>query len=311
MSANVETMMYVRETPWHGLGVRCEEALNSADALRIAGLDWTVESKPVFTENGVELAGYRLNQRSSDGKPLGIVSDKYRVVQNADAFEFTDELVGGDVRYETAGSLNGGKRVWMLAKMPETKVAGDEVEPYLCFTNVHDGTGAIKVCMTPIRVVCNNTLNFALKQAKRSWSAVHVGDFAAKVAEAKKALDLAGEYMDALDVFALQMANTTLKLDKVNELIGEMFPIKDDDTERIKRGMEKLRADYMRCYVMEDNKKFADTAWGALNAMTDLVGHNEPRRKTKTYQENNWGNIINGHWMNDNFTKLVLQAVVA
>lgn len=311
MPANVETMMYVREKPWHGLGVCCEEALVSADALRIAGLDWTVESKPVFTEGGVEVKGYKMNQRSSDGKVLGIVTDKYRIVQNVDAFEFTDELVGGDVRYETAGSLGGGRKVWLLARMPETKVAGDEVEPYICFTNTHDGTGAIKVCMTPIRVVCNNTLNFALKTAKRSWSAIHVGDFGAKVAEAKKALDLAGEYMEALDVFADRMANTTLKLGEVNDLIGKMFPIKDEDTERVKRGMEKLRADYMRCYVMDDNKKFGDTAWGALNAMTDMIGHSEPRRKTKNYQENNWGQFMGGHWMIDNFEKLVLQAVAA
>lgn len=311
MSANVETMMYVREKPWHNLGVMCEEAPTSADALHIAGLDWTVESRPVFMEDGTELQGYKLNQRSSDGKPLGIVSNKYRIVQNVDAFEFTDELVGGDVRYETAGSLGGGRKIWLLAKMPETKVAGDEVEPYICFTNTHDGTGAIRVCMTPIRVVCNNTLNFALKQAKRSWSAIHVGDFGAKVAEAKKALDLAGEYMEALDEFADRMANTTLRLDKVNELVGRMFPIKDEDSDRVKRGMEKLRADYMRCYVMDDNKKFADTAWGALNAMTDLAGHNEPRRKTKNYQENNWGQLMNGHWMNDDFEKLVLQAVAA
>ena len=188
MSANVESMLYTREKPWHGLGVMCEEAPNSADALRIAGLDWTVESKPVFTDNGVEIPGYKLNMRSSDNKPLGIVSNKYRIVQNVDAFEFTDEMIGGDVRYETAGSLNGGKRIWLLAKMPTTKIVGDDVEPYMCFTNTHDGTGAIKVCMTPIRVVCNNTLNLALSGAKRTWSAIHVGDFAQKVAEAKKAL---------------------------------------------------------------------------------------------------------------------------
>ena len=167
MSANVETMMYVREKPWHNLGVMCEEAPNSAEALRIAGLDWTVESKPVFTGDGMEIPGYKLNQRSSDGKPLGIVSNKYRIVQNVDAFEFTDELVGGDVRYETAGSLNGGKRIWLLAKMPDTKVCGDAVEPYLCFSNDHSGNSGIKVCCVPIRVVCGNTLNLALSSAKR------------------------------------------------------------------------------------------------------------------------------------------------
>lgn len=311
MPACVESMMYTREKPWHGLGVRCEEAPNSAEALKIAGLDWTVESRPVFTESGIEIPGYKLNERSSDGKALGIVTNKYRIVQNVDAFEFTDELIGGDVRYETAGSLNGGKRVWLLAKMPETTILGDEVEPYMCFTNNHDGTGAIKVCMTPIRVVCNNTLNLALKGAKRSWSAIHVGDFKAKVEEAKKSLELAGKYMDALDGFADQMANTTLRAAKVRELIAQMFSFDEDDTERVKSGMQKMRNDYMACYYQEDNRKFTDTAWGALNAMADMTGHNAPRRKTKNYQENNWGNIIGGHWMNDDFQEMVLQAVAA
>ena len=311
MSANVESMLYTREKPWHGLGGISEEAPNSADALRIAGLDWTVESKPVFTDNGVEIPGYKLNMRSSDNKPLGIVSNKYRIVQNVDAFEFTDEMIGGDVRYETAGSLNGGKRIWLLAKMPTTKIVGDDVEPYMCFTNTHDGTGAIKVCMTPIRVVCNNTLNLALSGAKRTWSAIHVGDFAQKVAEAKKALELAGEYMEALDDFADRMANTTLKAEKVREMIAELFSFKDEDTERVKNGMKKMRNDYMACYYMEDNRKFTDTAWGALNAMADMTGHNAPRRKTKNYQENNWGAIMNGHWMNDTFEDMVLNAVAA
>lgn len=309
MSAEVETMFSVREKPWHNLGVICEEALNSADALRIAGLDWTVERQPVFTADGKEVPGYKLNRRSSDGKALGIVSNKYKIVQNAEAFEFTDELVGGDVKYVTAGSLYGGKKIWLLAQMPNTKILGDDVEPYMCFANTHDGTGAVKICMTPIRVVCNNTLNLALRTAKRTWSAVHMGNFEAKVEEAKKALELAGKYMEELDLFADRMANATLKPEDAYVLISKMFDYKDDDTDRVKRGMEKLRADYMNCYYVEDNKKFVGTAWGALNAMADLTGHNEPRRKTKTYAENNWGNIMTGHWMNDQFENMVLDAV--
>ena len=310
MSA-VESMMSVREKPWHNLGVMCDEAPTSAEALRMAGLDWTVESRPVYNAEGEEIPGYRLNERSSDKKPLGIVSPKYRIVQNVDAFEFTDELIGGDVRYETAGSLNGGKHVWLLARLPETKVVGDVVEPYICFRNTHDGTGAIKVCMTPIRVVCNNTLNLALRTAQRSWSAIHVGDFAMKVKEAAETLELAGEYMSELDKFAEQMANTTLKIGKVKEIIDDVFSFKEDASDRVKNGMLKLRADYMRCYVVDDNKKFADTAWGALNAMTDMIGHNEPRRKTKNFAENNWGTIMNGHWLNDKFEEKVLEAVAA
>lgn len=90
------------------------------------------------------------NVRSSDGAVLGVVSDRYQVVQNAEAFAFTDALIGGEgqVHYETAGSLMGGRKIWLLAKLPDTEIVGDKTEPYLCFSNTHDGSGAIRVCMT-------------------------------------------------------------------------------------------------------------------------------------------------------------------
>ena len=175
MSANVETMFYVREKPWHGLGTEVQEAPSSADALVYAGLDWEVMQENVYTESGILVPGYRVNLRSTDSAALGIVSDRYKVVQNTDAFRFTDNLLGEGVTYETAGSLQGGRRVWMLAKMPERYIiAGDEITPYLVVMNSHDGSSGIKVAMTPIRVVCQNTLNLALNTAKHTWAAKRI-----------------------------------------------------------------------------------------------------------------------------------------
>ena len=123
MSANVETMMYVREKPWHGLGTMVEEAPTSADALRLAGLDWTVERKPLQVCGGRKVDGFYANVRDMDGAVLGVVSDRYKVVQNVDAFAFTDSLIGGDtpVRYETAGSLMGGRKIWLRQRSSETR----------------------------------------------------------------------------------------------------------------------------------------------------------------------------------------------
>ena len=118
MSANVETMFYVRKKPWHGLGTEVKEAPTSADALIYAGLDWEVVQEDVYTGHGSPIPGYKVNLRSSDGSALGIVSDRYKVVQNEDAFRFTDDLLGAGVTYETAGALQGGRKVWMLARMP-------------------------------------------------------------------------------------------------------------------------------------------------------------------------------------------------
>ena len=120
----------------------------------------------MYTEQGEYIEGYKANIRDDNGSLLGIVSDRYKVVQNKDAFEFTDALLNHGVKYETAGSLNGGRRIWLLAKLPdEYYLAEEKVDPYVVFSNCHDGSGAIKVAMTPIRVVCQNTLNLALNNA--------------------------------------------------------------------------------------------------------------------------------------------------
>ena len=120
MSANVETMMYVKKTerdvPWHGLGTPVQEAPNSAEALRLAGLDWEVVSRDIQLCGGKKIPGYHANVRSSDNSVLGVVGERYKIVQNNDAFAFTDGIIGEGARYETAGSLSGGRRVWMLAK---------------------------------------------------------------------------------------------------------------------------------------------------------------------------------------------------
>lgn len=163
MPANVETMFSVRETPWHGLGRIIMDAPASREALELAGLDWQVESRNIYSGTGAMIPGYRANVRSTDDAVLGVVSDRYRIVQNEEAFQFTDDLLGEGVTYETAGSLQGGKKVWMLARLPRKYlIAGDQVVPYLVIFNSHDGSSGVKVAMTPIRVVCQNTLNLAL-----------------------------------------------------------------------------------------------------------------------------------------------------
>jgi len=185
MSHNVESMFFVGERAkiWHGLGKSVNQALTSGDALVAAGLDWRVEARDVFLHGSqTPIPGYKANIRvgarkinpetgdaelDDNGLPiireestLAIMSDKYQIVQNTEAFAFVDNLIGDtNAHYDTAGSLRDGKIVWLMAKMPSVNILGDEVEPYICFSNSHDGTSGVKVCMTPVRVVCNNTLN--------------------------------------------------------------------------------------------------------------------------------------------------------
>lgn len=304
MAALVETMMYVRETPWHGLGTKVDEAPTSADALRLAQLDWTVDQHPVFAD-GNEVAGYKANVRSSDGRCLGIVSNRYKVVQNVDAVSFTDSLIGGDVRYETAGSLNGGRKIWLLARLPETEICGDKTDPYMVFSNTHDGTGAVRVCMTPVRVVCNNTLNLALGSAQRAWSVRHIGDISTKLNEARHCLDMANQYMGELGIEADRLANKTVTDERLKQILDDLFPANDDMSDIQKRHVQQLKDEYMVCYFAPDIAKFRGTAWGAVNAMSDMVPHNKPHRNTANYRENNWGRVMSGHWLMDAMTAAV------
>ena len=317
MAHEVESMYYVsneangRFKPWHGLGESVEEAPTSAEAIKKAGLDWEVRSDKLLLENGIEVPGYKANVRSTDNSVLGVVTDRYKIVQNREAFDFTDNLIGEGVTYETAGSLAGGKRVWLLAKMPESKILGDDFENYICFTNSHDGNSAIRVCMTPVRVVCNNTLNLALSTAKRSWSTKHAGNMNAKLAEARFTLQLANEYLDALAVEAERLANIRVTRERLDQIINEMFPICEEDSDRKATNTKAVRDAFYACYFAPDIAKFRDTAWGAVNAMSDMATHMAPTRATSTYRENNWGRTMDGHVMIDTIlTKLLAGARV-
>lgn len=315
MSHNLESMFYVsneqngRFVPWHGLGTAVDDCLCSVDAITKAGLDWEVLSQPVHTESGLVIPNYKANVRSSDNKVLGIVTDRYKIVQNKEAFNFTDTLIGGDVKYETAGSLNEGRRIWLLAKMPTTKILDDEVEPYLCFTSTHDGTGSIKACMTPVRVVCNNTLNLALDGAKRTWSMRHMGNIEDKIAEARYSLGLAHDYMGKLGEEAERLVNIKVTEEQINKFLDELFPVKTEDSDRKKKNAQEMKDSYMACWFAPDLIKFLNTGWGAVNAMADMVGHKTPSRNTQTYAEKNFERIIDGHVLMDSlYDKVVTLA---
>lgn len=305
MSANVETMMYVREKPWHGLGTRVEEAPTSKEALELAGLNWTVDGLAVFDGKGNEIKGYKANTRNTDGKVLGIVSGKYSLVQNSEAFDFTDSLVGEGITYETAGSLRGGKQIWLLGRMPDTKILGDDFEPYICFTNTHDGSGAVRACMTPVRVVCNNTLNMALSGAKRSWSTPHRGNVQAKLDEARQTLQLAQKYLVKLDEEADKLANAKMTDAEIQAVLNTMFAVPEKASERQKRNAEAAKQEILVCMMRPDLEQYLNTRWGFINAVSDFVGHSEPARRTVNYDENRWANIIGGHPILDKAMALI------
>ena len=286
MPANVETMFSVRETPWHGLGRIIMDAPASREALELAGLGWQVESRNIYSGTGAMIPGYRANVRS------------------------TDDLLGEGVTYETAGSLQGGRKVWMLARLPRKYlIAGDQVVPYLVIFNSHDGSSGVKVAMTPIRVVCQNTLNLALNTAKRSWTARHTENVLLRVQDARETLQLASNYMVELGNRGEELARIDLSDHKVQEFINEFFPISEDlsDCQRKNnlRLQENLKARY---YNAPDLEWVGKNGWRFINAVSDFATHADPLRKTKNYNENLFLRTAEGNPMIDKAYKMVLAA---
>ena len=310
MAAEVETMFYTREKPWHGLGTHVMEAPTSAAALSLAGLDWRVIQKPLLTYDEIPVPGFKANLRDSDNQVLGVVTDRYKVVQNEDAFAFTDSLLGEGVTYETAGSLQNGRRTWILAKLPQRYIiSGDEITPYLVFMNSHDGSGAIKAAMTPIRVVCMNTLNLALSTAKRTWSADHVGDIQGKLEDARDTLLYAGRYMEELGKAIDGLNKIRLSDRKVYEYIDALFPLVDNATQTQKKNLLRLKEDVkVRYFEAPDLKGVGKNGYRFVNAVSDFATHSEPLRKRANYKESLFARTVEGNALIDRAYELVKAA---
>ena len=310
MAALVETMYSTREKPWHGLGTVVREAPTSENAQRLAGLDWNVVQEAIYTPFREKIEGFKANVRDTDRKVLGVVSDRYKVVQNVEAFSFTDELLGHGVRYETAGSLSGGRRVGLLARLPrEYIIAGERISPYMVFSNTHDGSGSVKVAVTPVRVVCNNTLNLALETAQRSFSMVHTGNISDKITEARDTLFKAESYMDRLGAEFEQLHQQKVTDAEVQKYIELLIPMESNATRTQEKNVNRLREDLAtRYYDAPDLQKVGKNAYRFINAVSDFATHAEPLRRTANYSENLFSRTVDGNPLIDRAYQLVKSA---
>jgi phage/plasmid-like protein (TIGR03299 family) len=188
MPANVETMAYVGTVPWHGQGKQVPPTVTAKEMIQAADLDWTVESrpargiKPTVNSRGKEkFSRYELVRvprpnRKEEEVVLGIVSDRYKPLQNSEAFNFFDPIVNRKTAtYETAGALGNGERIWVMAQMPGAikVVLGDECQKYLLLSNSHTGQGSVIVKFTAVRVVCQNTLLMAMQDGQSAFRVRH------------------------------------------------------------------------------------------------------------------------------------------
>ncbi len=290
MVAAVETLAYVadRGTPWHGLGTPVDGLMTATEALEAGGLAWQVEKKNIRVVGGEVLADKFATVRSSDGAPLGVVGNRYQIIQNSDAFGFADNLVDdGQAKYETAGALWGGKRVFLSMELGhlDITVKGDDSDTkmFLLVTNSHDGSGAAEAVVTPVRTVCQNTLTLAIASAKSKFRIRHTGNIDAKMLAARDALGISFKYAEDFAKLADRMALKSVVDDQVLEILrSAVYPI---DAEAVS---EEVLADHPSTLAFE-NYLTSDTisairgnAWGAYNAIAEFIDYGATYRGGKS-----------------------------
>ena len=297
------TINYAARKPvWSGLGTDISSCGSISEALFVSGLDFTVRQENIQTSEDcpIPLAGFRANIKD-DGTPLGIVSTKYKVVQNADAFAFLDSLAEEGMKFERAGGLQNGRKVFVLARMPDKYIiSGEHISPYIVFINSHDGTGSIKILMTPVRMICLNMLNLALRSAVRSWSAVHSGNVSYKLEDAKNTLLYADRYMQELGVTIEELKQQPVSDAKVLELVDVLLPTNDSmsDTQRKNVGLQ--RKDLLERYFhAPDLAPLNRTAYRFINAVSDHATHADPIRRRENYNEALFNRSVEGNALVD------------
>lgn len=266
------------QTAWHGLGQIVKEAMTSKQAIELAGLDYEVGLLPatfcVGKNQSIVIPDKFASYRKDTNMPLGIVGNRYEIVQNKDAFGFFDSIVGGDLAmFETAGVLGQGERIFVSAKMPDfIRIANtdDVTEVYVLLTSSHDGSGSVIAAVTPVRVVCQNTLNAALKNTISRVAIRHTTNAKKKLENAHKLLGISHAYVAELNECFNVLAKKPILDEQVLALVAELFPSEKEESTRI----QNIRTAVMKSYFEGiGQEKVLGTAWGAFNGITHYLDH--------------------------------------
>lgn len=282
MSANIDTMMYVGETPWHGLGTKYETPpKSSAEIIEGAKLGWKVNVAPMKTDLHGEIDSYHAIYREDNQEILGVANHKYpKVVQNSETFTTFDRLIGESLDVETAASLGRGETVFGCFKIRSSyKVMDDDIEHYFVVMNDHlKVDGKVTVLNTPVRVVCENTLSAALNSSIYKLRIPITSDHNINTTLADKLFDSMDNAMKNLQNNAEKMCTQKITRDDVEKILDELFPyiqVEGESTySKANENMQVLRDTFIRQCMGADNlANYRGTAYQVFNALTDYEQH--------------------------------------
>ncbi len=282
------SMMYAGDTPWHRLGKKLEQPATSKEAIQAAGLDWLVDKYPLkvktpttyqTVENQFVIMRKDLWQQDKPGPYFGIVSGGYQLLQNHEAFEFFDDVVGQKAAiYHTAGALGNGERVWILAKLPESiRVVGDDIcDKYLLLSNSHDGKSSVQMKFTPIRVVCQNTLTLSLRRGPTIHIS-HTRNLRTRMRQAEDLLGIIHNQFEIIEADLKRMASVNMNTEKIAAYYKILFPDPRDPGDEL--GLERIKRNrvnaerYFESGRGNTEKGVSRTLWAAYNGVAEMVDY--------------------------------------
>ena len=284
-------MAYYGAVPWHGLGTPVPQGLHAAEMIQAAGLDWEVDLRPARGAREINAKGefsrYEVLRMPREGRDedevlLGVVSRRYRPLQNPEAFEFFDPIVGDKKAYfETAGALGEGERIWVMAKMPDAMeiVKGDECFKYLLLSNTHSGEGSVIVKFTSVRVVCQNTLMLSMKDGQKAYRVRHSKQMQFKLKELSEFMSITQQvYLEAEQSFK-RLAKVNLNDEKLRHYMEAVFP----KTPAQKKAPEEPQrwTEVRKTFDTLPDLQLPGvrgTLWGAYNAITRMEDYKQPKQ---------------------------------
>lgn len=277
----------MRTTTFANIGTDITGLKTSKEVLNAAGLNYTVVKKNMYLkdsigENLIDYPDKKFTVIEGTDKVLGVVSSKYEVCQNRDAFSFIDYIGGDEVGFEyvKAGETNAGL-IYIIAKIPSVTLLGDQVTPYIIFQNSHDGLNSVKATICPLRIVCQNQFNVSFKQSSNTVRIIHSAQMDSRMLAAREMMRDVATYMETFEGTAETLATKKISYNEVLQLFNDVFeydPVKMSD--RQQKNFEDARDDFFACYNSDDNQNFVGTAWGVMNGAADYLTHHRSVRKT-------------------------------
>jgi len=283
-------MAYVGRRPWHNLGTFVEgQAMTASEAIEAAKLDWEVVTEPVYRDvqtdswrpkDFKQIEGKRVVVRQDTDEVFGVFSDGFTPAQNLTCFDLIDAVIGsGDATFHTVGSLFGGRRVWMLCKLQgDYKMDnGEKLESFILLDNSHDGTAALRMRLTSVRVVCSNTLG-AATSSRAAFAARHTSGIMGRVSEARDLLGLRDAYMERLIEDANRIAEQAWSHDEMEDMTYKLLGLAPDVAIDMQHGIKAPAANKMLdlFYLGQGNR--GETKWDALNAVTEYLDYSAGSR---------------------------------